>query len=114
MEEIAGTPQAAMLALMQEERTVIRSGRFEALAALAARKEALVSQLADQPSRDLGRVVDMAQANQRLLAAAIDGVRAARDRLAAIRAAGSSCRGYDCTGKATEIVHAGGSLEHRA
>ena len=51
--------------------------------------------ITDQPFRDLGRVVDMAQANQRLLAAAIDGVRAARDRLAAIRAAGSSCRGYD-------------------
>ncbi|WP_347311641.1 hypothetical protein [Defluviimonas sp. SAOS-178_SWC] len=109
---------ATLDALLRDEAEAIRRGNFTSLEALAARKTDLVGRLPDLPRRDadgaLSRLRSRAEANQRLLSAAIEGVKAARARVEAIRRAGSRLDTYDSAGRAQSVTFGGGGVEKRA
>lgn len=104
--------------VMAEERRAIRSGDLQALGALVARKFAILDRLAaaePMGAREtLARARDLAEINQTLLSAALDGVRSARMRLAAILEAGSRFDTYDRDGRMRTVRLAAGSVERRA
>ena len=78
-------PDAAreLHALLEHERACLLAGRFDDLADLQARKLGLADSLARQrpPARALAALSDRAAANQRLMAAAGLGLKAAMRRL---------------------------------
>ncbi len=96
------------------ERHAIRAGDFSGLDVLAVRKEALISDLRGAPPDALGRLRARAQENQRLLAAALKGVRAAQRRLDTIIRASRSLSSYDALGRACTIASGGSQVERRA
>jgi hypothetical protein len=109
---------AALRALLDAESVAIRQGDFAQFGALGARKAALVAALPGlgdgAPLRDLKRLRTAAEANGRLLAAAIRGVAAARARLASIRQVGTRLDTYDSAGRARSVRFGEGSVERRA
>lgn len=109
---------AALAALLAAEAEAARRGALADLAALAVRKTELVAALPASVgpalARDLAPIRAAAEANGRLLAAALSGVEAASARLAAIRAAIARLDSYDATGRATTVRFAAGSVERRA
>ncbi|MEL6774168.1 MAG: hypothetical protein AAFS07_10145 [Pseudomonadota bacterium] len=95
------------LSLLSRERAFCRSGQLENALALAEEKTALVDRLATAlPGvRDvaaaraaLTRLARAARDNERLLAAAREGVRAARRRLSRLGAAQRGAVAYDAAG----------------
>ena len=87
--------------VLAAERESLRNGDFDALQGLAIRKEALLdadvkATLSEKELRDVG---ERLQVNQKLLAAAIDGVQAARERLAALETVRTSLGVYDQHGQ---------------
>ncbi|MDP1669190.1 hypothetical protein [Phaeovulum sp.] len=100
--------------LFDVERHAICSGTFTALGQLAETKEQLITALADAPAEALNRLRTRAQTNQRLLAAAQKGVRAAQARLAMITRASRSLNSYDARGKACTVASGGPNVERRA
>ena len=105
---------ARLTDLLRLEKDVIRNAEFAALPDLVTRKEALLAELAGTPARLLLGVQTMALENQRLLEAALRGVRSVQDRLAEIAKASKAHTGYDKSGKPRQIGPAKGSLERRA
>lgn len=105
---------ARLIDQLRLERDVIRNGEFSALPELVARKEALLEALKGTPARRLLAAQEMALENQRLLDAALKGVRAVQTRLAAIRQASKSYTSYDRLGRAQTISPEGGSVVRRA
>ena len=103
-----------LIDLLRLEKDVIRNAEFSALPELVSRKEALMEELKGTPARLLLGVQAMAVENQRLLDAAIKGVRSVQARLAEIRGASKSYTSYDQHGKARKISPEGGSIERRA
>ncbi|MER5173846.1 hypothetical protein [Thioclava sp. GXIMD2076] len=103
-----------LINLLRLERDVIRKAEFEALTALVARKEALLMQVKDFPAQKLKRAHEMSRQNQRLLSAALKGIRAAQIRLSAIQKAAHSFGSYDKSGRPQRIVGTQGSIEKRA
>ncbi len=94
-----------VLSLLAEERAMIRTARILDLAALAARRDRLVDDLAAGPARPepeaavlLERIRAEAARNQRLLAALLEGMQAATQELARLRRAGSALGLYTPTG----------------
>ena len=101
--------------MLRLEREMIRSGDFGALNALAERKESLLRDLVGAPVTGLERIRAMAEENQRILNAALKGVRAAQRRWQMIRDASKALNSYDPQGRARTIRPDGtGSLERRA
>lgn len=104
--------------LLRAEAQAVRRGDFSAIATLAERKTALVDRLMRLPRRDVGaalaRIRARATENQHLLTAAIQGVRAARARVDAIRQAGLRLDTYDSNGRARTVNFGGGEVEKRA
>lgn len=102
--------------LLDAERHAIRNGEFEGLSQLSEKKEKLLDRLeqSDLSAKDLGHLRSKAEANQRLLAAAIKGVRAARRRLEMIRQAAHGLNTYNSQGQARTIGSSVGSFERRA
>jgi len=96
------------------ERHAIRNGRFAGLAELAQRKEELVNLLTGAPAEALERLRARAESNQRLLGAALKGVRAAQRRLEMITRASRSLNSYDALGQARTIASGGSQVERRA
>lgn len=95
----------AVIALLDEERKLIRSGAFEALAALRPRRDADVAALmnakgeSDPEFADLVRAIAIrAERNGRLMRALLDGARRGRERLSAIEAQTTSVGAYDSKG----------------
>lgn len=105
---------AELIDTLRLERDVIRSGDFAALPALVARKDAVMELLKGTPARKLVAAQEMALENQRLLGAALKGVRAAQARLDAIRKATKSYTSYDSKGRAQTISTSKGTVERRA
>lgn len=105
---------ARLIDLLRLEKDVIRNAEFAALPELIARKTTLLEELKGTPARLLLGVQEMALENQRLLDAALKGVRAVQARLAEIREASKSYTSYDQHGKARKISPEGGSVERRA
>lgn len=114
-------PQAALPlideigALLSDERQAILSGSFEALPELGSRKTELFEALARAP-RDEPRLRDIAVSlgrNQRLLAAAISGVREAAHRVGALQAAEGGFSTYTESGARAPVGSARTGLEKR-
>lgn len=105
---------AQLIDLLRLERDVIRNGDFAALPDLVERKEGQLQALQGTPARRLTTAREMALENQRLLDAALKGVRSVQARLAAIRQGARSYTSYDRDGRATTISPGGGSVERRA
>lgn len=102
-------PAATALArLLEEERSAILSGRFADLEPLGLRKRDLLSALADsdEPAPTLARLGARVAQNQRLLAAAIAGLRDGARRLSAIREAAAGFRSYDRDGARADVTAA--------
>ena len=106
----------ALLTLLETERAAIRTGDFEGLEALAARKANLAARLADDPpARGLAVRLDRALArNARLLSAACDGIRAAQARLTALRDVRRGLSLYTASGDRTTVAQRPGTFEHKA
>jgi len=105
---------AQLIDMLRVERDVIRSGDFAALPDLVARKEAQLQGLQGTPARRLTTAREMALENQRLLEAAMQGVRSVQARLSAIRQATKSYTSYDRDGRARTISPGDSSVERRA
>jgi hypothetical protein len=105
---------ARLIDLLRLEKDVIRNAEFAALPDLVARKTEVLEELKGTPARLLLAAQDMAMENQRLLDAALKGVRSVQARLAEIRKASKSYTSYDRHGKARTISPEGGSVERRA
>ncbi len=109
---------ASLDTLLRAEAQAIRQGDFGAFAALTERKSDLVGRLMGLPRRDaapaLGRLKARAEANQTLLSAALQGVKAARARVEAIRRVGTRLDTYDSAGRAQSVTFGGGAVERRA
>lgn len=87
--------------LMETERAKILVADFLAASKIAVRKEKLLQELAkhDIPhGAILARLAEKANANQRLLAASMLGVKAASSRLELLLNGGKSLKTYDKTG----------------
>jgi len=104
--------------VLDTERNLLRLGAFEGLSDLARRKEQLISHIAGHmdpaSSAILQRVRAKAQVNLALFAAAQSGLRAAQDRLDAIRRGASTLQTYDSNGRATAFVSPVARHERRA
>lgn len=104
--------------ILDTERNLLRNGAFEGLPDLAARKDQLIARIADHPepaaAARLQRVRAKAQANLALFAAAQAGLRAAQERLDAIRHGASTLQTYDSNGRATSFTAPAVRHERRA
>ena len=106
--------------LLEAERHAIREGNFDGLDRMADEKARLIDfvaahQVASPAQRELlERLQTRTQGNQRLLAAAIAGVRAAQRRLDMIRRAARTLNTYDAMGRAATIGSTQGTVERRA
>lgn len=109
-------PLSGLVALLEEERRVLLAGDFAALADLGDRKERLLA-IAESSTRPdapgLAALRSAAEANRLLLAAALRGVRAARERLDTARSGGPALSTYDASGRA-ETHGRGTTVERRA
>lgn len=103
-------------ALLAEERRCLAQGRIADLAALVPQKAAAVAALAAGllPLEALRPLLEQARANERLLTAALGGVRAAVSRVRAIQAAENGLTSYTSQGRC--VSHAGPhtTVERRA
>jgi len=102
--------------LLTEERLAILSGSFGALPELGARKTVLFEALerARGPERELRAIAQSLGRNQRLLAAAIAGVREAATRIGAIGAVRNGFSTYTESGGRAQLGRPGPGLEKRA
>ncbi|WP_343116393.1 flagellar protein FlgN [Ostreiculturibacter nitratireducens] len=109
---------SALEEMLDAERHAIRNAEFDGLGKLAARQAELLDRLvASVESPDataLLRLKARADANQRLLSAALKGVQAAKRRLEMIRAASRSINSYDGRGRAQTISCGNSTVERRA
>lgn len=94
-----------LLALLERERRLLRSGALREAADLAPEKERLSAELANPPqnpgdeARSIARDLQVgATRNRMLLGACIDAVRAARDRIVQIERARKELGVYDKSG----------------
>ncbi|MGO4851651.1 hypothetical protein [Phaeovulum sp. W22_SRMD_FR3] len=100
--------------LFQVERHTIRTGDFDALPGLALKKAELLERLEGTPPEALRHLRSKAETNQRLLSAALKGVRAAQRRLEMIQRASRSLNSYDALGRARIIGSGPSSIDSRA
>ena len=107
-----------MDSLLGKERDVLRSGNFRSLSQIAEQKadllEKLVSDLRPADREILDAIKARASGNQRFLAAALAGVKAARTRIAAVMTARESLSSYDRQGNALAIAYPSSEVERRA
>ena len=104
-------------AILSEERAALTGGDFAALASIALRKEELLRRFAVQGPGDLSRLRMLASElarQQRLIEASLAGVRAARVRIAALRAAERGTRSYGRDGSSQRIGAETPGFERRA
>lgn len=103
--------------LAEAERAALLSGRFAELAGLVRDKQVLADGLAGATGASpdaLKAVLARLRANQRLIESALGGIRAARQRLAAVRAIAEGTTAYTAEGRTRRIGAARSSVEKRA
>lgn len=106
--------------LLDAERHAVRDGNFEGLDRMADDKSRLIDFIAAHSTAApvqrelLVRIQARSAENQRLLSAAISGVRAAQRRLDMIRRAARTLNTYDAMGRAATIGSTEGTVERRA
>ena len=83
--------------LLDQEKATVLSGELKRLPQLITQKEALFSQIGEHPNPDptlLKRLQQKTEQNQKILDAAMLGIRAATDRISEIRKKGSNLKTY--------------------
>lgn len=112
--EVVGT----LSELLEEERAALLKGDVDRLTRLADRKEALISQvdgLSDLPQAILTPLQDKLRRNHTLISHALDGIRAAANRVEDMRKARESLQTYDQHGTLRELAANGKrAVEKRA
>jgi hypothetical protein len=106
----------AILDLLVAEREAILTGDFGALPPLALRKESLFGRLeAGQVNvPGLRRIGAQVSRNQRLLAAALRGLREVSDRLGLVRDLRQGFSTYDSQGQKSTVAAGKPTFEHKA
>ncbi|MFQ1700429.1 flagellar protein FlgN [Loktanella agnita] len=101
---------------MDEERTAIKTASFDALQPLAAAKQKLFDQmrLADMAKDDLDLIRERQSENQALLAAAISGVNAARNRITELQNVREGLSVYNRSGQMNKVPTRLPELEKKA
>lgn len=103
--------------LLEEERALLRAGHLQPLAELLARKEALVTQLAEtgiDATQDTGLQTRIAR-NQKLLESAMAGLHEVASRLAEARDLRRTLETYGSDGRRAAVgSFGGGRMERRA
>ena len=105
-----------MVRLLEEEARILTGGRFNSLAGLVARKEALEARCGDLSGADPGlvrRIAALAERNAGLIEAAQRGIRAARDEMRAVRE-GLAQATYDEAGARRPLGPRATRLERKA
>ncbi|WP_089898517.1 hypothetical protein [Loktanella fryxellensis] len=104
------------MSVLQDERIALLSGRLDALPDLAQRKLDLLPSLlsATHDAATIARIDQALRRNARLLAAARDGIAAARDRLTAVKAVRDGLDVYGADGSRTSILRRNDMLERKA
>ncbi|EKE43790.1 hypothetical protein OCGS_2124 [Oceaniovalibus guishaninsula JLT2003] len=98
--------------LLEDERAALLKGDFAALSRLEGPKERAIDALADLSAAEIEAIGAKAALNQQLLQAAMRGIAAARDRLAAIRD-GAQVATYDTDGTVTKMMRVPPTLQRR-
>ena len=96
----------ALEELLDQERVALLKGDVDRINRAAARKEELVSKvdaLTDIPSSVLTPLQDKLQRNQTLITHALDGIRAATQRIEDMRKARDSLQTYDQRGQLKDL-----------
>lgn len=98
-------PAVALSDVLDKERKAILDSDFEALAKLMTYKEALLPRVvqANLPAHVLAPLKLQSEANNRLLAAAANGIKSAKSRLTALRRPAASFTTYGPAGAPTSI-----------
>lgn len=107
---------SALHAVLDAERAALLGANYGTLGPIAASKEQLLGQLSSTSDQMTGlqEIKTRIAANQALLRAAINGVAAAKARVAALQNVRDELGIYDQTGKLEKAVNCGGSLEKKA
>lgn len=94
-----------LLSLLTMERAALLSADFLTIDRLADEKTSLLVALSGSPPppKSLLNIQSKLEQNQTLLASAINGVRAARTRIAALKEVRAGMRVYDQTGKIEQV-----------
>lgn len=111
-------PVAMLSTVLERERAALLAGDITALSGLAEEKSAALALLSTCPPAHPGPALEAlqrrAEANQALITAAGEGLRAVRDRLMNLRNGGPPLSTYDSMGAAHEHGPPKSSLERRA
>ena len=116
------TPKLARIdALLDRERKALKEGRLEKLEPMVAEREKLVEDLKgkidgdDRESvRKLKEIRSKAQKNASLYSAALDGIKSANARVAAIRQATEHLSTYSQDGEVSDVMDGQRKIEKRA
>lgn len=104
--------------LLNRERRALLNGELTLVPELTERKEELVSRIAalgDAGLRGAEELREKADRNQKILAGAMEGLRAVADRLAELHGVRSGWETYDRSGRRNRIgMQRAGSVEKRA
>ena len=105
-----------LLGLLEQERAALLKGDYVDLDRIAPAKQKLLARLADQALSDAGmkRVSHAIRRNQSLLAAAIDGMRAAQGKMSRLREQRSGFSTYDRSGHRHTVGGAPSVIERKA
>ena len=107
---------AALLALLNEERAALLKGDYVDLDRLSPSKQKMLASLPEHAlsESNLKRVAHAIRRNQSLLAAAIDGIRAAQGKMSNLRAQRASFTTYDRSGSQRPVGEAQSVIERKA
>lgn len=105
-----------LMELLEDERQLLRKGDLNALPDLTEAKSNCIQKLdhATLVPKQLERLQSLSARNQRLLAAAASGIRAAQNRIERIRNPDQNIRTYSRTGQSKNIARNTARFEKRA
>lgn len=110
------SPLNELRAVLTRERTALLGGTYDDLPDLAEKKGQLLDALArSSPDRsDLRRIKRKMDQNQDLIAAALRGVGAAKERISALEAVRNGLMTYDQSGQVALVTKPTQSFEKKA
>ena len=107
---------AAFERLLQDEREMILTGRFDAIADISARKAEALGELPDWdlPAARLGALARQVTRNQGLLDAAIRGMKAAQLRVESVLGSAGTLSTYNSYGQVSDLGQTRQTLQKKA
>jgi len=113
---MTNTAARSLIAALDEESIALRTGALLDLPQIADKKSSLLIALESEKglAADLAKIRAKAARNEALLAAAIKGVQAARDRLAALNEVKTGLNLYSEKGKMKYLKPGATALEKKA